>query len=71
LADRIAESNPKLVAKLYHKRIIPKLAEVDGELLNGLEKAGFKAWAGPEGSGFLMSEFSISQVQKRRPVRER
>lgn len=54
LADRIAESNPKLVAKLYHKRIIPKLAEVDGELLSGLEKAGFKAWSGPEGSGFLM-----------------
>ena len=57
LADRIAESNPKLVAKLYHKRLIPKLAEADSELLSGLEKAGFKAWAGPEGSGFLMSEF--------------
>ncbi|KAG7530601.1 hypothetical protein FFLO_04903 [Filobasidium floriforme] len=54
LADRIAESNPKLVAKMYHQRIIPKLAQVDGELLSGLEKAGFKAWSGPEGSGFLM-----------------
>jgi hypothetical protein len=56
LADRIAESNPKLVAKMYHQRIIPKLAQVDGKLLSGLEKAGFKAWSGPEGSGFLMSK---------------
>ena len=55
LADRIAESNPKLVAKLYHKRIIPKLAEADADLLDGLAKAGFKTWSGPEGSGFLMS----------------
>lgn len=55
LADRIAESNPKIVAKLYHKRIIPKLAEADAELLSGLKKAGFNAWSGPEGAGFLMS----------------
>lgn len=41
---------------MYHQRIIPKLAQVDGELLSGLEKAGFKAWSGPEGSGFLMSK---------------
>lgn len=44
------------MAKMYHQRIIPKLAQVDGELLSGLEKAGFKAWSGPEGSGFLMSK---------------
>ena len=55
-SDRIAESNPKLVAKLFHKRIIPKLAEADSDLLAGLEKAGFKTWAGPEDSGFLMSQ---------------
>ncbi|ORY30774.1 hypothetical protein BCR39DRAFT_558455 [Naematelia encephala] len=54
LADRIAESNPKVVAKLFHKRIIPRLAEADGELIAGLKKAGFNWWAGPENSGFLM-----------------
>ncbi|KAK4687481.1 hypothetical protein P7C73_g2631, partial [Tremellales sp. Uapishka_1] len=54
LADRIAESNPKTVAKLFHKRIIPKIAEADTELLAGLKKAGFDAWMGPEKSGFLM-----------------
>lgn len=55
IADRIAESNPKFVAKLFHKRIIPELAKADAELLDGLDRVGFKAWAGPEGSGFLMS----------------
>lgn len=54
IADRIAESNPKLVAKLFHKRIIPELAKADAELLDGLARAGFNAWSGPEGSGFLM-----------------
>lgn len=56
LADHIAESNPKLVAKLYHKRLVPKLAEADKELLAGLKDAGFKSWKGPEDSGFLMSK---------------
>jgi cation diffusion facilitator CzcD-associated flavoprotein CzcO len=54
LADRIAESNPKYVAKLYHQRLVPKLYEADAELLDGLEKAGFKHWKGPDESGFLM-----------------
>jgi hypothetical protein len=57
LADRIAESNPKYVAKLYHQRLVPKLYEADAELLDGLEKAGFKHWKGPDESGFLMSKF--------------
>lgn len=56
LADRIAESNPKLVAKLFHKRIIPELAKADKDLLDGVKKAGFKSWLGPEDAGFLMSE---------------
>ncbi|WVR05558.1 hypothetical protein IAU60_002577 [Kwoniella sp. DSM 27419] len=54
LADRIAESNPKVVAKLFHKRIMPQIAKADSEMLEGLAKAGFKAWQGPEDSGFLM-----------------
>ncbi|GFZ51133.1 hypothetical protein JCM24511_08891 [Saitozyma sp. JCM 24511] len=53
-ADRIAESNPKSVVKLFHKRIIKDLAEADADLLSGLKKAGFNAWSGPEGSGFIM-----------------
>lgn len=56
LADRIAESNPKYVVKLLHQRIIPKLALADKEMLDGLERVGFKHTAGPDGSGFIMSE---------------
>lgn len=54
MADRIAESNPKHVVKLMHQRIIPKLAEADKDLLDGLAKAGFKTTQGPDGSGFIM-----------------
>ena len=60
LADRIAESNPKLIAKLFHKRIIPELAKADKELLDGVKKAGFRSWLGPEDCGFLMSTSSLS-----------
>lgn len=66
LADRIAESNPKLVAKLFHKRIIPELAKADKELLEGIKKAGFKSWLGPEDSGFLMSEPSHPYLRNKR-----
>jgi hypothetical protein len=55
MADRIAESNPKPVVKLFHKRIIRELAEADRELLDGIANAGFKHWPGPESSGFIMS----------------
>ncbi|AFR97657.2 monooxygenase [Cryptococcus neoformans] len=54
LSDRIAESNPKIIAKLFHKRLIPQLAEQDKEMLDGLKKAGFNSWLGPENAGFLM-----------------
>lgn len=54
LADRLAESSPKYVAKLFHKRIWKALQLEDKDLLDGLAKAGFKAWGGPEDSGFLM-----------------
>lgn len=56
LADRIAESNPKLIAKLFHKRIIPDIAKADKDLLEGIKKAGFRSWLGPEDCGFLMSK---------------
>jgi cation diffusion facilitator CzcD-associated flavoprotein CzcO len=54
LADRIAESTPKLVAKLFHQRIIPQIAALDAELLDGLRAAGFKNTLGEDNSGFLM-----------------
>lgn len=38
-----------------HERIIPKLAALDSELLNGLAKAGFQTTLGPQNSGFIMS----------------
>lgn len=56
LQDRIGESNPKFVVKLFHKRLIQVLKEQDKELLEGLQKRGFKSWSGPEDSGFIMSE---------------
>ena len=62
LADRIAESNPKLVAKLFHKRIIPELAQRESHRLDGIKKAGFKSWLGPEDSGFLMSASGFEPV---------
>ncbi|KAK9321837.1 hypothetical protein V1517DRAFT_325279 [Lipomyces orientalis] len=54
IADRIAESTPKFVAKLFHQRLIPQIASLDADLLSGLEKAGFKTTQGEDGSGFLM-----------------
>ncbi|RSH90305.1 hypothetical protein EHS25_001639 [Saitozyma podzolica] len=58
VADRIAESNPKFVAKLFHKRIIQDLKVHDGKLLDGLASKGFKTWQGPDDSGFLMMALS-------------
>ncbi|KAL8281402.1 hypothetical protein RQP46_006086 [Phenoliferia psychrophenolica] len=54
LADRIGEANPRFVVKLIHQRIIPKLALADKELLDGLQRVGFKTTLGPDGSGFIM-----------------
>jgi hypothetical protein len=55
LADKIAESTPKFVVKLMHQRIIPKLAELDKDILEGIRKAGFQTTSGEDGSGFIMS----------------
>lgn len=58
-ADRIADSLPKQVGKLFHQRIVDHLAEADKEILDGLKKAGFRTWKGPEGTGWLFREFCI------------
>lgn len=52
--DRVAESSPKFVVKLFHQRFIKELKVEDGELLDGLTRAGFKHWSGPDDSGFIM-----------------
>lgn len=51
LADRIVESTPKKLVKLFHQRYVPKLAELDKDLLDGLKNAGFQTYLGPDGSG--------------------
>lgn len=55
-ADRIADSLPKQVGKLFHQRIVDHLAEADKDILDGLKKAGFRTWKGPEGTGWLFRE---------------
>jgi len=57
LADKISESTPKFVVKLIHQRIIPKLAELDKDILEGICKAGFQATSREDGSGFIMRAF--------------
>ncbi|KAH9948635.1 hypothetical protein B0H21DRAFT_219843 [Amylocystis lapponica] len=53
-ADRLANSLPFSLLKFVQKRIIEDLTNViDKPLLDGLKKAGFKAWAGPEGLGIV------------------
>lgn len=54
LADKIAESNPKFIVKLFHKRLVKQLQVLDKDVLDGLTAAGFNHWVGPEDSGFIM-----------------
>ncbi|TFK48074.1 FAD/NAD(P)-binding domain-containing protein [Heliocybe sulcata] len=52
-ADRINASFPNPLMKLMHQRVTRDIAEADKELLDGLQKAGFKLGWGEDGSGFL------------------
>jgi cation diffusion facilitator CzcD-associated flavoprotein CzcO len=52
-ADRITEAMPKGLVKAIHQRLVPRIADLDRELLGGLKKAGFQTYDGPDGSGFL------------------
>lgn len=52
-ADRITEAMPKTLGKALHQRLVPKINELDKDMLDGLKKAGFKTYDGPDGSGFL------------------
>ena len=51
--DRIADSLPKQVGRLFHQRIVQNLAVEDKVILDGLKSAGFKTWPGPDGTGWL------------------
>lgn len=51
--DRIADSLPKQVGRLFHQRIVQHLAVEDKPVLDGLKRAGFKTYPGPDGTGWL------------------
>lgn len=54
ISDRIGASYPHFLIKLMHQRLAPEIAEMDRDLLNGLEKRGFKTNMGEDGSGVHM-----------------
>ncbi|TFY53862.1 hypothetical protein EVJ58_g9204 [Rhodofomes roseus] len=51
--DRIHTSMPTFMMKEIHKRLTKDIAEADKEILDGLQKAGFKLGWGSDGAGFL------------------
>ncbi|KAI0089793.1 FAD/NAD(P)-binding domain-containing protein [Irpex rosettiformis] len=52
-ADRIENTMPILLAKLFAQRQTVELAEKDKDILDGLRSVGYKLNDGEEGSGFL------------------
>jgi cation diffusion facilitator CzcD-associated flavoprotein CzcO len=52
----VAASPIPLLAEL-HKDLTKQIAELDAEMLDGLEKAGFRTDLGPDGSGYLMKYY--------------
>lgn len=50
-ADLLAGSNPTALARKLSPGLTRKLAEVDEELIAGLERAGFRTTLGPEDAG--------------------
>ncbi|KAI0697467.1 FAD/NAD(P)-binding domain-containing protein [Cytidiella melzeri] len=53
IADRLENSFPIFLAKLFAQRKTQEIAQLDKELLEGLEKVGYSLNDGDEGSGFL------------------
>ncbi|TFK48079.1 FAD/NAD(P)-binding domain-containing protein [Heliocybe sulcata] len=53
VADRINASYPNPLMKLMHQRLVKDIAEADKDILQGLERVGFKLGWGEDGSGFL------------------
>lgn len=52
--DRIADTTPKALQKAIHQRLIPKAAELDKDLIDGLIKANFQWYKGPDDAGFML-----------------
>ncbi|CAN6674824.1 hypothetical protein TRVA0_067S00254 [Trichomonascus vanleenenianus] len=52
-ADRIADTMPKAVAKSMHEKLIARIAELDKDMIEGLKKAGFQWYPGPDGAGHV------------------
>lgn len=50
--DLLAASTPMAVAKEAHRRITKRTSEIDRELLDGLERAGFRLAFGEDGTGW-------------------
>jgi cation diffusion facilitator CzcD-associated flavoprotein CzcO len=55
--DRTAEATPKAVVKLHHQRTVKTVAELDKELLDGLEKVGFRTYLGPDRTGLMFLSY--------------
>lgn len=50
--DKTSESTPRAILKYYLQEIAHKVAELDKDLLDGIHKAGFKTFLGPQNTGF-------------------
>lgn len=54
IADLLTESMPRTLTRAAHRNhVVPQIAQVDAELLEGLRKAGFKTYSGSDGSGCM------------------
>jgi cation diffusion facilitator CzcD-associated flavoprotein CzcO len=56
-ADMIAASTPIPLGAELHRDLSTRMAELDAELIAGLERAGFRTDYGPDGTGFLMKYY--------------
>ncbi|EJD04564.1 FAD/NAD-binding domain-containing protein [Fomitiporia mediterranea MF3/22] len=54
VADLLYHSQPNHLLRMIHMRVTKDIADADRELLEGLEKRGFRINFGDDGSGFLM-----------------
>ncbi|KZT00877.1 FAD/NAD(P)-binding domain-containing protein [Laetiporus sulphureus 93-53] len=55
VADRVHTSMPVFMMKEMHKRLTKEIAQADKNILDGLQKVGFRTHFGDDGSGFLYS----------------
>ncbi|EPS95682.1 FAD/NAD-binding domain-containing protein [Fomitopsis schrenkii] len=58
VGDRVHTSLPTFMLKEMHKRVTKDIAEADRQILDGLQKVGFKLGWGSDGAGFLYNAMS-------------